>query len=231
MTTAFAEDPVLQRHHHEDPLLENALRVSLHQAHQQALDNGWHHDVHTGEPLSPSPGQTFSLLHSELSEALEAERKSLQDRHLPHRPGAEVEMADFLGRLLDYAGRHNLPLVERVLALLGFEATSSVDPNPELGLTPNDALLMEQGLRHAQGVCYLTERALHFDRELGHPIPATPEDLLANLHRHTSRAFELALAGGPTATTDTLARMTLDALEYGTQFDYDIPGAAVEKRE
>ena len=44
-------------------------------------------------------------MHSELSEAMEGERKKLMDDHLPHRPMPEVEMADAVIRIMDYCGR------------------------------------------------------------------------------------------------------------------------------
>jgi hypothetical protein len=35
---------------------------------------------------------------------MEGERKNLMDDHLPHRRSAEVELADALIRIFDYAG-------------------------------------------------------------------------------------------------------------------------------
>lgn len=46
-------------------------------------------------------GDRIALMHSELSEALEADRKGLMDDKLPHRDGREVELADILIRILD----------------------------------------------------------------------------------------------------------------------------------
>lgn len=43
------------------------------------------------------------LIVSEVSEAMEGERKDLMDDKLPHRKMAEVELADALIRILDYA--------------------------------------------------------------------------------------------------------------------------------
>jgi len=43
----------------------------------------------------------IALIHSELSEMLEADRKDLMDSHLPDRKGWEVEGADVFIRLLD----------------------------------------------------------------------------------------------------------------------------------
>ena len=49
-------------------------------------------------------GELIALIHSELSECLEGERKDLMDDKLPHRKMAEVELADALIRIFDYAG-------------------------------------------------------------------------------------------------------------------------------
>ena len=43
------------------------------------------------------------LVHSEVSEALEGARKGLMDDHLPHRKMEEVELADAIIRIFDYA--------------------------------------------------------------------------------------------------------------------------------
>ena len=50
--------------------------------------------------------EMIALMHSELSEALEALRKDLNDDHLPHRKGVEVELADTVIRILDFCGAY-----------------------------------------------------------------------------------------------------------------------------
>lgn len=55
-------------------------------------------------------GDRIALMHSELSEALEADRKSLMDDKLTHRDGREVELADALIRILDCAGYMNMDI-------------------------------------------------------------------------------------------------------------------------
>ena len=53
------------------------------------------------------PFSTFvCLFHSELSEAMEGDRKGLMDDHLPKYPMFQVELADFVIRCLDWLGRH-----------------------------------------------------------------------------------------------------------------------------
>jgi hypothetical protein len=70
----------------------------------------WWHDPKTGERLDRNKGELLCLIHSEVSECMEGERKGLMDTHLPHRPMAEVELADILIRVFDYAGAFNYDL-------------------------------------------------------------------------------------------------------------------------
>lgn len=72
-------------------------------AHQTADEAGWYRDPQTGEPIARNFGEVVALMHSELSEALEADRKGLMDDKLPHRDGREVEFADCIIRILDTA--------------------------------------------------------------------------------------------------------------------------------
>lgn len=72
-------------------------------AHKTASEAGWYRDPKTGEPIKRNFGEVIALMHSELSEALEADRKDLMDDKLPHRKGVEVEFADCIIRILDTA--------------------------------------------------------------------------------------------------------------------------------
>lgn len=55
-------------------------------------------------------GELLCLVHSEISEAMEGDRKNLMDDKLPHRKMIEVELADALIRIFDIAGAKGLDL-------------------------------------------------------------------------------------------------------------------------
>lgn len=52
----------------------------------------------------------IALIHTELSEMVEGIRKDAMDDKLPHRKMEEVELADVLIRMEDYAGFYDLDL-------------------------------------------------------------------------------------------------------------------------
>lgn len=76
----------------------NLLAESCHEANKK-----WWHDPATGERIIRNRGEMLMLIVSEISEAMEGERKNLLDTHLMHRPMAEVELADAIIRIFDYA--------------------------------------------------------------------------------------------------------------------------------
>jgi hypothetical protein len=93
----------------------NGLRMAQFLAHKTATDAGWYQDPATGQPVKRNFGEVVALMHSELSEALEADRKGLKDDKLPHRDGREVEFADCIIRILDTAAALGLDVAGAVI--------------------------------------------------------------------------------------------------------------------
>lgn len=105
----------------KDNLMDGPLNKLAHECH--AANRHWWHCPRTGEPLNRNKGELIALMHSELSEAMEGERKDLMDDHLPHRKSAEVELADLLIRVFDYAGAFGYDLDGAVAEKRSYNAT------------------------------------------------------------------------------------------------------------
>lgn len=87
----------------EEQIAVDGIRAMQELARRTATDAGWYRDLATGQTIKRNFGEVVALMHSELSEALEADRKGLMDDKLPHRDGREVEFADCIIRILDTA--------------------------------------------------------------------------------------------------------------------------------
>lgn len=73
------------------------------QAEIHKRNNRWWIDAN-GNPVQRNKGELLMLMVSEIGEAMEGERKDMMDDKLPTRKMAEVELADAIIRILDYAG-------------------------------------------------------------------------------------------------------------------------------
>jgi NTP pyrophosphatase (non-canonical NTP hydrolase) len=78
-------------------------------SHQLAKDKGWYESA-------PSIGERLALIHAEVSELLEAERRSVKDHVTPEgKPeGPASEAADVFLRLADYCAWRGIDLESAV---------------------------------------------------------------------------------------------------------------------
>ncbi len=81
------------------PHFLNRLADRVHEANGK-----WWVDIETGELKERNTGEILMLCASELAEALEGDRKDLQDDKLKHRKMFDVELVDCMIRLLDICG-------------------------------------------------------------------------------------------------------------------------------
>ena len=110
-------EPLIQR----DRIIQavNTLTDICYSASRNA---GWWHDIKTGESLKRNKGEMLMLMVSELAEAMEADRKSLQDDHLPQYDGVSVEIADCLIRIFDFVGGFGLKTAEAMADKIEYNA-------------------------------------------------------------------------------------------------------------
>jgi len=108
--------------------INQAGLILVDACHGAAKDSGWWQNVNIEDPLF-TPAK-LCLVHSEISEAMEGDRKNLQDDHLPHRSMLEVELADAVIRIADLAGGLDLDLAGAIVEKLAYNAKRA-DHKPE----------------------------------------------------------------------------------------------------
>jgi NTP pyrophosphatase (non-canonical NTP hydrolase) len=101
-----------KQHHDAQVVLESGFAAAINM--QAKLLSSW--NAQQGFWESENVGEKIALIHSELSEALEADRKDLPSDHIDGFSGVEEELADVMIRVLDFAGHFDLRLAEAFAA-------------------------------------------------------------------------------------------------------------------
>ena len=105
--------------------IRNSASILTTMCHSQAFSAGWWRNPTTGEDPRDNPlcfSNKLALIHSEISEALEGDRKSKMDDHLPGRLAREVELADAIIRIFDLAGAYSMDLGGAIAEKLQYNA-------------------------------------------------------------------------------------------------------------
>jgi NTP pyrophosphatase (non-canonical NTP hydrolase) len=122
MTTISSKLPSLA------PSIVSSVGFLQQLCHDVSRESGWWPEGATANPLVFST--KLCLVHSEVSESMEGDRKDLMDDHLPHRKMREVELADAMIRILDIAGAYGMDLGGAIAEKLAYN-TRRADHKPE----------------------------------------------------------------------------------------------------
>lgn len=95
---------------HKEARFIQAFQAIQEYVHTNARYHGWW-------DTTRNDGELIALMHSELSEALEALRKDIQnDDHIPDYSGVEAELADVIIRIMDFAAARGFRVAQAVVA-------------------------------------------------------------------------------------------------------------------
>lgn len=112
----------IERETTKEEILANGINGLVNICYKASLDAGWHTDLATGKLKDRNRAEMLMLMVSEISEAMEGERKGLMDDKLKHRPMAEVELADAVIRIADYCGRWGYDLGGAIVEKMAYNA-------------------------------------------------------------------------------------------------------------
>lgn len=109
---------------------ENAADYLTKICHGAAKRAGWWDNPSTNQQNPLCFSNKLALIHSEISEAMEGDRKGLKDDHLPNRDMREVELADAVIRIFDLAGAYGMDIGGAIAEKMAYNAKRA-DHKPE----------------------------------------------------------------------------------------------------
>jgi hypothetical protein len=172
----------------------NELAAEIH-----AANSRWWHDLETGERLDRNKGEMLMLVVSELAEALEGERKSLRDDHLPERMMAEVELADVKIRVLDFAGGFEYELIENTTGRVWDVPENKGEALLQMVIAASQAYTetMTSGVKYAAALSILLGMVDAYAEKFGYDVDAAMAEKRAyNITRKDHQRESRLAAGG-----------------------------------
>lgn len=108
--------------HQIKPVTDLTINELQHVCHQRSHNAGWWDD-YIAMPEKYRKyflASRYALFHSEATEGFEGLRRNASDDHLPHRKSEEVELADLVIRIMDYAGAMQFDLAGAIAEKLAY---------------------------------------------------------------------------------------------------------------
>lgn len=106
---------------HTDAINASCDLVEL--CYAAAIEAGHYNDPKTGKPIKYTVSELVSLVMGELQEASDSDMAGEMNKHLPHRLGVEVEIADALIILFGACGHLGLDIGNAMAEKLEYNRT------------------------------------------------------------------------------------------------------------
>ncbi|AGR89156.1 hypothetical protein X831_gp036 [Pseudomonas phage PAK_P2] len=124
-STAIAEDqePTFGELFERESVFEFVNGFNKMMTGLEVVNRKWNTDLVTGEPIQRDALHMLMLVTTEIAEAAEGVRKDLMDDHLPERKMEEVELADAIIRIMDYANVRGLDVAGAMIEKIEYNMT------------------------------------------------------------------------------------------------------------